>query len=91
MKRGTHGIVAVRIVVVIAAGRVEIIRVVSIVVIAGTQPGVWCERQPQKRGIAAALSNLLSFYTNSNIFTGFQAENRGLYYLYSTALKKLVG
>ena len=40
MKRGTHGIVAVRIVVVIAAGRVEIIRVVSIVVIAGTQPGV---------------------------------------------------
>ena len=24
----------------------------------------------------AALSNLLSFYTNSNIFTSFQAENR---------------
>ncbi len=39
MKRGTHGIAAVRIVVVIAAGRVEIVRVVSIVVIAGTQPG----------------------------------------------------
>ena len=40
MKRGTHGIAAVRNVVVIAAGRVEIVRVVSVVVIAGTQPGV---------------------------------------------------
>ena len=76
--------------IVIITGSGQIIGIRRVIIIAGTQPGVWCGRQPQKRGIAAALSNLLSFYTNSNIFTGFQAENRGLYYLYSTALKKLM-
>ena len=55
MKRGTHGIVAVRKAAAIAAGRVETIRAVSNVVTAGTQPGViYSSDRPKKRGIAAA-------------------------------------
>ena len=56
LKRGTHGIAVVSVTVVIAARWIEKVCIVSIVVIAGTQPGTWCERQPQKRGISAALS-----------------------------------
>ncbi len=40
MKRGTDGVSSSRIVVVIVARSVKIVRVVSIVIVAGTQPAI---------------------------------------------------
>ncbi len=39
MKRGTHGVGIVNVVVVIATGRIQYVRIVEIVIVAGAQPG----------------------------------------------------
>ena len=60
MKRGTHGIAAVRIAAVMAAGRVEIPPVVSVVGIAGTHPGViFASDRPKSAGYPRLFKNLL--------------------------------
>ena len=71
MKRGTHSVRGRSIIVVVAARRVQYVCIVSVVIVAGTEPSVRCELSPQK----VRILSFVTFFLLSCLFILFRALN----------------